>query len=82
MSFYRVSLLTGSWETVFLGMREFLDLDKLCLTKDFKLDGEANRYIVDGGEDINNKLIENFIQRKTDLNPFDILQSDGLSYKT
>lgn len=63
-------------------MREFLDLDKLCLTKDFKLDGEANRYIVDGGEDINNKLIENFIQRKTDLNPFDILQSDGLSYKT
>lgn len=56
LSFYRVSLLTGSWETVFLGMRVFLDLDELCLTKDFKLDEEANGYIVDGGEDLNDRL--------------------------
>jgi hypothetical protein len=63
-------------------MRVFLDLDELCLTKDFKLDEEANGYILDGGEYLNDRPIEDFIQRKTDVIPFDILRSDSLSYKT
>jgi hypothetical protein len=84
-----LSLQTGSWETVFLHMREALTLDSLEMPEGFRIGDLWNeeheimptkRWKNRGGEChlVHNRAIEDFIQRKTENNPFDLLGSARL----
>ena len=81
--FGSLSLETGSWETVFTEMRGVLTLDSIYMPGAFMIGDfwdevyeivPERTWTARGGE-THDRAIENFIQGKTDNNPFDLLRS-------
>ena len=67
--------LQAFWESVFIGMRDILTLDSIYIGHNGCQWIEMEPWWTESGpEFLNGREIENFVQRKTDVNPFDLLR--------
>ena len=79
VDFGNLSLETGSWKTVFIGMRHILILDSISIEGNFwRWDYPGSPEITTnwgrhGRKSVRYRAIEDFIQCKTNNNPFDLL---------
>ncbi len=81
--FRELKLKTGSWEIVFIGMKKLLTLSSVYIRGDFDTGRvmEIKSGLTEHGRRVlSNEAIEDFIQRKTDDNPFDLLRSARRDY--
>ena len=82
---FHLSLKHGSWETVFLGLRDILTLVSGEMGGPFLISCDIEGiYIKEiGGYKcmVPSGTIEGFIQRRTHVNPFDFVRSTGLAEK-
>jgi hypothetical protein len=78
ISFRELKLKTGSWETVFIEMKKLLTLSSVYIRGAFEVGRvtEIKSGLTEHGRRVlSDKAIEDFIQCKTDDNPFDLLRS-------
>jgi hypothetical protein len=77
VDFGTLTLQTGSWETVFIGMRDALTLHSISMVGEFRVDEWTEitpEWREHGRQVLNDRAIENFIRRRTNDNPFDLLR--------
>lgn len=84
-----LELQTGSWETVFIGMRDNLTLHSISLSGQFMKSDEEGaelstwmRVLVHDRELFSYRAIEDFVRRSTYVNPFDWLRSARASHES
>jgi hypothetical protein len=78
ISFRELELKTGSWETVFIEMKKLLTLSSIYIRGAFDTGRvmEIKSGLTEHGRRVlSDEAIEDFIQCKTDDNPFDLLRS-------
>lgn len=78
ISFRELELKTGSWETVFIEMKKLLTLSSVYIRGAFETRKvmEIKSGLTEHGRTVlSDEAIEDFIQCKTDDNPFDLLRS-------
>jgi hypothetical protein len=83
ISFRNLELKTGSWETVFIEMKKLLTLSSVYIRGDFNIGRviEIESGLIEHGRTVlSEEAIEDFIQCKTDDNPFDLLRSARMNY--
>lgn len=79
VDFTTLTIRTGSWQTVFIGMRDSLTLESISMQGEFRQDEFPGIYpnrSKHGG-----RAIEDFIQRNTIEDPFDLLDSTRVSFQ-